>query len=307
MSRLSSLLHVRQLIRLFAPAIGSLVIQVAVVATLYFAAARWFAPLLSGRGLAPGVVTSWSYRAVPLPFEPTAAGTDLAQRSQTTGIALLAEAGAHSASLVLLSCVSATVLAVPIGFWLATRAPRRLVAPVLAITSLGVALPAFFVVFLLQVVVVEVAGRVGHTVLPVYGYGLDSHLIIPAVALTLTAWAYITRFVVLSASDLAANDFVRTARGKGLNEWEIVRNHIAPNMIGVVAEAVLGGFRIVIGGLVVVEYLVVWPGLGVLALRALNAQDPGLFIGSSAILGAVLLGSTVAIDYASRRSGRQHA
>jgi peptide/nickel transport system permease protein len=274
-----------------------------VVLLLYEFAARWYAPGQASFGAAGGTLNLWVVRGEPTPLELARGGLDLSARAGVPGAILVLAAAWNSMFLVLLAITLACVLGIPAGFWLAVHAPRSLVSVLRSLTNLGIALPAFFVAFLLQVVAVEITGRLGHTFVPVYGFGVDGHLVIPVISLTAGAFAYITRFVLVAATDLNTQDFVRTARGKGLSERSVVYRHIAPNMIGTLGEAVLGGVRFVLGALVIVEYLVVWPGLGVLALRAVNVQDLPVLLGSVAVLGVLFFATEMGLDVLTRRTG----
>lgn len=65
--------------------------------------------------------------------------------------------------------------------------------------------------------------------------------------------------------------------------------HLVPNLYGTIGEAVLTGLRLVLGALVIVEFLFVWPGLGVLALRALNVQDLSVLLACVAVFGLLFV------------------
>lgn len=228
---------------------------------------------------------------------------DLAARANVSLPALVLGASLNSAFLVVLASVSALILGIPFGFWLAIHAPRRVAELLRSLTNVGVALPAFFLAFLLQVAVVELSRTAGQTVLPTFGFGLDGHLVIPVVALLAAPLAFITRIVALGATELNARDFVRTARAKGLSEARVVYGHIAPNMVGALSEAALGGARLVLAGLVIVEYLVSWPGLGFLLLRAIRVQDGAVLVLGIAILGSLFVLLERGIDLATARTG----
>lgn len=283
--------------------VGGLLLSVAVAAVLLFFAGRNFLASTSSGGLAGSALQGWRIADGLQPLGQLTRGFDLAQQAGVSDVALVLAAALNSAFLVLLATGAALVLGVPIGFWLALHAPRSIGPLLRAGTNVGVAFPAFFVAFLLQVVAVEATGRLGHTVVPVYGFGLDGHLVIPVIALALAPMALVIRLVALAATDLDARDFVRTAHAKGLGETTIVYRHIAPNMLGAIGEAGLGALRAVLAGLVIVEYLLVWPGLGVLALRAANVQDLPLFLGSATLLALLFYATDLALDRATLRRG----
>jgi peptide/nickel transport system permease protein len=228
---------------------------------------------------------------------------DLAGRANVPLLVLVLGATLNSAFLALLATGSALLLGVPFGFWLAIHAPRQVAEVLRSATNLGVALPAFFITFLLQVAAVELSKSAGRPLVPTIGFGLDSHLIIPVLALAAAPFAYVTRLVALGATDLNARDFARTARAKGLSERRVVYGHLVPNMVGALSEAALGGARLVLGGLVIVEYLVSWPGLGYLLLRAMKLQDGAVLLVGIAILGSLFLLLERGIDLATERTG----
>jgi peptide/nickel transport system permease protein len=281
----------------------TLALAIGVAAMLLYFAARNFLPASSSAGLAGSALQGWSISEGVQPFGRVVPGFDLAGQAGTPGALLVLLAALNSAFLVLLATGVAMAVGVPLGFWLAIHAPRRVVGALRAGTNIGVAFPAFFVAFLLQVAAVEATGRLGHSVVPVYGFGLDGHLVIPVFALTLAPLAFVVRLVALSATELNIRDFVRTARAKGLSERVVVYRHIAPNMLGAIGEAGLGALRAVLAGLVIVEYLLVWPGLGVLALRAANVQDPPIFLASAAVLAAVFYCTDLGLDLVTNRRG----
>jgi ABC-type dipeptide/oligopeptide/nickel transport system permease component len=282
--------------------IASVLLVGIVTALLFLLAVRWYSPGSGSFGAIAGGLNAWPTRSSPTDFGDVSATRGLTQQGATP-ILLISAAALNSALLLVLAVLVACALGVPAGFWIAIHAPRRVVSLLRSMTNLGIALPAFFLAFLLQVGAVELAGRTGRTVLPVYGFGLDSHLIIPVLSLAAAPFAYIARLVLVAATELNVRDFVRTARAKGLSEHVVVYRHIAPNMFGAIGEAVLGGTRLVLGGLVIVEYLVLWPGLGILALRAANVQDFGILLACVGVIGILFFATEVGLDVVTRRTG----
>jgi peptide/nickel transport system permease protein len=284
--------------------VSSLFIVVAVSLGLFVLAAARFSANTGQVSLGASDLTVWLLHANPTPIGATTGTTgDLAAKSNTTLPLLVALAALNSAFLVVPAALIATVVGVPLGFWVALHAPRRWVGALRAVTNLGIALPAFFVAFLLQVLAVEITGRVGHSVVPVYGFGLDAHLVIPVLSLAIGPAAAVTRLVALSATELNARDFARTARAKGLSERAVIYGHLVPNMYGTLGEAVLTGVRLVLGALVIVEFLFVWPGLGGLALRAVNVQDLPVVLACVTLLGGLFVLTELGLDLVTRRTG----
>lgn len=270
---------------------------------IYSLAARHYAASSSSSGASASAIAGWSIvpPGQPKPFTPS---LDLAHQAGTDGLTLVATAAGNSAVLLVLACALALGIGIPFGFWIGLSGPRALAALVRATTSVGITFPAFFLAFLLQLVAIALAQLAQRTVLPVYGYGLDLHIVLPTLALALAPLAYATRLVALSAEDVERRDFVRTARAKGMTERIVIYRHIAANMVGIVGESALGAVRLALGGLVIVEFLLVWPGLGLLILRAANVQDVPVFLGGVAVLALAFLAVELGLDALTRRTGR---
>jgi peptide/nickel transport system permease protein len=284
--------------------LGSVGVVVGVSLALFALAAARFSAYTGQVSLGASDLTVWLLRPNPNPVGLATSPTgDLALQSNTTVPALVGLAALNSAFLVVPAASLAVAVGVPLGFWIALHAPRRAVGVIRPLTNLGIALPAFFVAFLLQVLAVEVTGRLGHSIVPVYGFGLDTHLVIPVIALAIGPAAAVTRLVALAATELDARDFARTARAKGLSEPAVIYGHLVPNMYGTLGEAILTGIRMVLAALVIVEYLFVWPGLGGLALRAVNVQDLPVLLSCVALLGCLFIAIELGLDLVTARTG----
>lgn len=208
---------------------------------------------------------------------------------------IIARSGA-SLALVVLALTLATALGLPWGFALAGRGPipRLLLVPATALSVV----PAFFVALGLQVVAVSLASSSNRTIFPVFGFGLDAHLVIPVLALSAAPTAFIARSLSVLVRDIRAREFVRTAQAKGLPGALIDRRHVFPNLRDGFVQMVVGALRLIVAGLVVVEYLAVWPGLGRLLLEAITGKQVIAFLVSIAILTLVGL----ALQFASDRT-----
>ena len=98
-------------------------------------------------------------------------------------------------------------------------------------------------------------------------------LMLPTITLALANSGALARFIKFSILEITSQDYIRTARSKGLLENVIVRRHVLKNaMIPVltVATLMIGGL---LGGVVVIEVIFAWPGIGRLLLEALNNRD----------------------------------
>ncbi|HEX6684703.1 MAG TPA: ABC transporter permease [Candidatus Limnocylindrales bacterium] len=203
---------------------------------------------------------------------------------------------------------SAMVLAVTFGLWIGTRAgwrrgsafDRSQVSVALTLWSA----PTFWLgmivimVFAATLGLFPTGGMVSHRVEPgAFNAALDvaHHLVLPV--LTMTAVIYAQYVLVMRSSilDELGNDYLVTARAKGLRDDIIRRRHAVPNALLPTITLVflhLGG---VVGGAITVETVFSWPGLGYLSYEALRAPDLPLLQGTFLVFsGAVVVANTAA-------------
>ncbi len=182
-------------------------------------------------------------------------------REMSTLEALITSLG-RSAALLGVALLAAAIVGMTAGAAYALSASAPLRAGAWAIGTAGVSLPSFFWAMLLQLVVVLVFVRTQTRILPTSGFGLDEHVILPALALAARPAAYIFRTTATALEQVRHGDYVRTARAKGLVESVVARRHVLPNA----APAIVTGFglavRTALSSLAIVEYVFSWYGAG---------------------------------------------
>ncbi|ANF56322.1 ABC transporter permease [Halotalea alkalilenta] len=136
------------------------------------------------------------------------------------------------------------------------------------IALMGQALPVFWLGLLL-ILLFSLHWRL----LPTGGYGELRHLILPAVALGAYYMSAVTRLVRDSLIDALGQDYVRTARAKGLSEWRVIRRHALRNALIPVITVQAMEFAALLGGALVTEVIFSWPGIGRLAVQAIQNRD----------------------------------
>lgn len=194
-------------------------------------------------------------------------------------------------SLALL--IGAAFLALTIGTLLGAAAAllRRRAwgsGGILGVTTLLSAVPAFFVAYFLQIVVIIVgASAEGGNLLPVFGFGYDSHLVLPLLSISLPAIAYTAQLTATRTGEVLDSDFVTVANAKGLRTSWILVIHVLPHVRPVVLEALGSGLRISVASLPIVEYLFLWRGIGQLALEAVAVHDAAVLVFSAVVLAAL--------------------
>lgn len=200
----------------------------------------------------------------------TANLTDVAVYGDDFGRVLL-EATLASAGLLLASLAVSIVIGITIGLLGVRVRPPGVRGWLTAVTTVGLSTPSFFfgrlVVALFLLMIINVPGA--SMPLPIQGFGWDVHLILPVIALSLRPTAQIGQIMAGLLAGELGRQYVTAARGKGLPEARVVRHHALRNVWAPVFQAMAGTVRLMVGELVVVEWLFAWPGLGYLLAATL--------------------------------------
>jgi peptide/nickel transport system permease protein len=212
-------------------------------------------------------------------------------RSKRAVSAIIADRIWPTAQLALAAIALQLLVGVPLGALAALRRGRWQDHGVHLFGLLGQSVPAFFAG---TVMLYLLAYRWGW--FPISGYGVGvwdrlAHLALPAMTLAAVGVAYYARVVRSELIDVLREDYVRTARAKGLPQRIVLGRHALRNALGPLVTLVGLDLGVLLGGAVVIEMLFAWPGLGREVLQAILEVDIPL------ILGVVLV-SAVAIAIA---------
>lgn len=203
---------------------------------------------------------------------------DLGQ-SYTYGVpvaGLIVERLAVTLPLALMAIVLSVGIAVPLGVAAARRHNGLFDHLAGAFSYLSIAVPAFWVGLLLIIAFSTKLGWMPAGGFPGWNAGLLSGLaalLMPAVALALPQAGVLTRVARSAVLEVMGEDFVRTARAKGLSDRAAVWRHALPNALIPVVTMIGLQFTFLIAGAVLVENVFNLPGLGRLALQALSQRD----------------------------------
>ncbi len=130
---------------------------------------------------------------------------------------------------------------------------------------------------------------------PIGGYGEFKHLVLPSIALGLLGGGWYARVTRSSVIEVLRQDFIRTARAKGLDRWRIVSVHILPNAVLPVIAMVGIDIGYFMGSIVVVESVFGWPGIGQLTWQAIQQIDIPIIMGVTLLSAcAIVLGNLLA-------------
>jgi peptide/nickel transport system permease protein len=182
------------------------------------------------------------------------------------------------------------LLGVTMGI-VAALARGRLADQALMIGSfLAVSAPQFVVSLLLLYVFAVKLGW-----FPIGGYGTFAHLVLPALTLGLLGSGWYSRMMRSSMIDVLRADYIRTARAKGLGRSRVVLRHALPNAILPVIAMIGIDIGVFMGGIVVVESVFGWPGIGQLAWQAIQRVDIPIIMGVTLVSAcAIVLGNLLA-------------
>ena len=130
---------------------------------------------------------------------------------------------------------------------------------------------------------------------PIGGYGTFSHLVLPALTLGILGSGWYSRMMRSSMIEVLRADFIRTARAKGLSRARVVLGHALPNAILPIIAMIGIDIGIFMGGIVVVESVFGWPGIGQLAWQAIQRVDIPIIMGVTLVSAlAIVLGNLLA-------------
>jgi peptide/nickel transport system permease protein len=130
---------------------------------------------------------------------------------------------------------------------------------------------------------------------PIGGFGEFKHLVLPSITLGLLGGGWYARVTRSSVIEVLRQDFIRTARAKGLSRWRIVSVHILPNAILPIIAMVGIDIGYFMSGLVIVEPIFGWPGIGQLTWQAISQIDIPIIMGVTLLSAcAIVLGNLLA-------------
>ncbi len=195
--------------------------------------------------------------------------------------------------LALASMVVAIGLGVPLGLLAALGRNSWLDVAAMVVALLGVAMPSFWLGFLLIFVFSLHLGW-----LPATGGGDLLHLVMPAVALGMIAAAIIARLTRSSMLEVLGQDYVRTARAKGLGSASVIVRHALRNALIPVVTVFGLQFGNLLAGAVIVETVFSRPGLGRLIVGGILAKDFPLVQGTVLFVAAAYVLINVVVDVA---------
>ena len=196
--------------------------------------------------------------------------------------------------LTVTAMLLAIVLAVPLGVLAATHRGGPIDLLAMGVALVGQSVPNFWLAIMMILLF-----AVSWGILPTSGRGGVAHVVMPAAAIAINLMALLTRLVRSTMIEMLSEDYVRTARAKGLRELFVTSRHALPNALIPLVTVVGLQFGYILGGAVVIETIFTWPGVGLFTIQAILNRDYPVVQASVFILATavVLINLTVDLLY----------
>jgi peptide/nickel transport system permease protein len=219
---------------------------------------------------------------------------------------ILMQALPNTFLLALCSMLIAFVLGTAAGILAAFRKDGIFDRSVLVVSSLGMSLPSFFAAILIgwlfaykmqDITGLNLTGNLFEV--DEFGRGTRlslKNLILPALTLGIRPLSVIVQLSRSSMLEVLSQDYIRTARAKGLSFYRIIRKHALKNSMNPVITAVSGWFASLMAGVIFVEYIFGWKGLGYIIVNALNNYDFPLVLGSVILISLIFVLINILVD-----------
>lgn len=217
-------------------------------------------------------------------------GDSLKQRGRTV-MSIIMTKFPVSARVGGISVLVALILGVPLGCVAALKRGKFLDSFISVVATCGIAVPSFVICTVLMYFL-----GVKLNILPTMGLEKAKNYIMPVTALAFYPTAYIMRLMRSSMLDVLGQDYMRTARAKGLSGGVILFKHALRNAILPVVTYVGPMLAYTITGSFVVEKIFVIPGLGGEFIKAINGRDYTLIMGTTIFLATLIIVMNVLVD-----------
>lgn len=212
---------------------------------------------------------------------------------------LIGDAFPNTVRLALTAFVLSLAIGIPLGALAAVKSNSRLDALITGVTSLGLAIPAFWLGLMLILFF-----AVTLQLLPPSGLGTPGqpwyvsfeYLLLPMLTIAVSNIAVIARFVRSAMLDTLSADYVRTARAKGVGERSVLGRHALRNALLPVVTVLGIQFGRLLGGAVVTEAVFAYPGIGFLVVSSIQNRDYPVVQGTLMLVVVIFLLTSMVVD-----------
>jgi peptide/nickel transport system permease protein len=216
-------------------------------------------------------------------------------REERPVVDVIAERLPATVRLAVAATVVSIVLGLTAGAVAAVRPGSVLDHALMAGAVLGISTPVFWLGMMLSLVFAVTFGW-----LPVSGYGDGdlAHLVLPALTLGALHTGTVARMTRSSLLEVVRQDYVQSARAKGLPEWRVMLKHALRNALIPVVTVIGIGLADLLVGAPLTETVFAWPGLGRLLVAAVGQRDLPVVMGSVLVFALVYVGGNLIVDLA---------
>ncbi|WP_339227139.1 nickel ABC transporter permease [Oceanobacillus sp. FSL K6-2867] len=186
--------------------------------------------------------------------------------------------------LAIAAIVIAIMIAIPFGVWSATKQNSSIDLIATGAAVVGKAMPNFWLGIMLILFFSVMLG-----VLPVSGRGSFAHLILPAVTLGTGIAAEMTRLIRSSMLEILNQDYIRTAKSKGIKSLQVIYKHAFRNALIPFVTITALQTSTLIGGALITETVFAWPGIGQLLIQAVNTRDMAIVQACVMVIAVIVI------------------
>ncbi|MFF2887238.1 ABC transporter permease [Paenibacillus sp. NPDC057967] len=193
------------------------------------------------------------------------------------------------------------LIAIPVGILSAVKQNSKLDYMLTGLSFLGTSIPPFFLglglIYLLGIELKWLPTGGMKTLGGDGGIGdIAVHLIMPVLVLGITIAGKKVRYVRASMLDVLQQDYLRTARAKGLSEWAVTNRHALRNALIPILAVIGAEIPLLLGGSIIIEQVFQWPGIGQLTMEAILSRDYPTLMGLNLVAACVVLLTNLIMD-----------
>lgn len=219
-------------------------------------------------------------------------GESIKQRGRTVGD-IISRGFKVSARVGGISILVSVLIGVPLGCIAALNRGKWLDNLIMVIATFGIAVPSFVISTVLMMVF-----SIKLDLLPTYGLTSWQHYIMPVIALSFYPTAYISRLMRTSMLDVLGQDYMRTAKAKGLSQFKMLFKHALRNAILPVVTYLGPLIAYTLTGSFVVEKIFTIPGLGNEFISSITGRDYTMIMGTTIFLASLVIIMNLVVDIA---------
>ncbi len=219
---------------------------------------------------------------------------------------MIRDAMVNTFILALIAIIIAAITGILFGIVAALKKDHFIDRMLLFLSALGMSVPSFFAAIIIGWVFAFLLGHVTGlnltgNIIEIDDFGDGEYialknLILPAFTLAIRPLSVFLQLTRNSVLDILTQDYVRTAYAKGLTKYQVIKNHVLRNALNPVLTSISGWFASLMAGVVFIEYIFGWKGLGYLVVDALNKEDIPLIMGCVLTIATVFVVINILVD-----------